>query len=503
MNNGKRKKQSPKITELVNSERSFAGAYLQKPDFVGRVFRMYGLTDDSILDGTSKAAVSSCMKLQDAGIPCDPITVMSDSGLEADTIQKLIDDCPTAAHAEYHIGIIRKAYKSRLMARYTSEFQDVDAAYQKVCELLPVVSDAGFTVRSWGEMVEAELPAQRFFLGNMFACGQVQTIFGLGGIGKSRIATNIARNNVLGIPFLNLPTGQPLRHLFIGSENNIHRWQYDARCMSQGLNQAQRSRLAEHIHGTTLEASTDCFITLGDEAVKNRWRETIRKHRPDVLWVDPWGDVLMGDGFDRDVRETISTLRTIAGQVNPDCGIVILAHSRTGSSNIAQAVGFDASNFGKDSKALFSCSRAVINLAPYDEAEHPDLVFVNAKNNNSEKILPMIITLDPETMTYRFKDWLDSEAWRESVRNSARTSRGNAQSVKFDDNAVLGIAQTVRTVSELHDIVKGWGNTRRATDAGLDRLEREGMLKRVKAGNRNKYLIGTPDAVQTYQKNQA
>jgi hypothetical protein len=499
LNSKKQKKTAPIKTELLNSERSLVGAYIQKPEFVGRIVKANNLTPDSLLDGTCKRGLESCMKLQDAGIPCDPITVMTDSGLNAETIQKLIDDCPTAAHAEYHIGIIRKAYKKRLMARLMSDLQDVDAAYQKVSELLPTVSNSGFTVRSWGEMVEAELPPQKFFLGNLFACGQVQTVFGLGGIGKSRIATNIARNNVLGLPFLNLPTGQPLRHLFVGSENNIHRWQSDTRAMSQGLNQAQRAQLAEHIHGTTLEAPSDCFITLGDDAVKNRWRETIRKHRPDVLWVDPWGDVLMGDGFDRDVRETISTLRTIAGQVNPDCGIAMLAHSRTGASNIAQAVGFDASNFGKDSKALFSCSRAVINLAPYDEAEHPDLVFVNAKNNNAEKIAPMIITLDPVTMTYGFKDWLDSEAWRESVRNSARTSRGGAQSVKFDDNAVLGIAQTVRTVSELHETIKGWGVTKRATDAGIDRLEREGQLKRVKAGTRNKFLIGTPDAVQTYQ----
>jgi hypothetical protein len=128
---------------------------------------------------------------------------------------------------------------------------------------------------------------------------------------------------------------------------------------------------------------------------------------------------------------------------------------------------------------------------------------VNAKNNNAEKIAPMIITLDPETMTYGFKDWLDPEAWRESVRNSARTSRAGAQSVKFDDNAVLGIAQTVRTVSELHETIKGWGVTKRATDAGIDRLEREGQLKRVKAGTRNKFLIGTPDAVQTFQSKQS
>ena len=357
----------------------------------------------------------------------------------------------------------------------------------------------GFTVRSWDEIVEMELTPKRMIYGRLLACGQLQTIFGQGGLGKSRLATNLARNQVLGLPFLGVETiGEPLRHLFVGSENDAHRWQVDARCMSKGLRTADLGKLGEHIRMTTLEAAEDSFINLGDERNVAKWRETLRGWPCDVLWVDPWGDVIEGDGFDRDVRSTLATLRKLAREVNPDAGVVVLAHARTGASNIAQAGGFDAANFGKDSKALFSCSRAVVNVAPFDASETPDLCWIPAKCNDGKRPEALRIRLDPDTLTYHAVEPLDVEGWQRSVKEFAKTT-WQKTSVKFDADAVLTALDSPVTRTELQNLVQGLGVTNREARAGIDGLLRTGRLVEKKGCSRNSKMVGTPESFQTLQ----
>lgn len=223
------------------------------------------------------------------------------------------------------------------------------------------------------------------------------------------------------------------------------------------------------------------------------WRATLAQFSPDVLWVDPWGDVLEGDGFDRDVRSTLATLRKLAGAANPDCGTVVLAHARTGAMNVAQAVGFEAANFGKDSKALFSCARAVVNIAPFDGGEMPDIVWAPAKNNNGLRPKPLRIRLDPLTLTYSLVEPLDVEAWLEDVKAAAKLSKRRVTS-KFDDAAVLELAAKPRSKTELHAAVRDMCVTERDARAGLDRLLNSGQLVEHKAGNRNAKLVGTPES---------
>ncbi|MEI6165682.1 MAG: AAA family ATPase [bacterium] len=362
----------------------------------------------------------------------------------------------------------------------------------------------GFTVRTWGEVLDVVVPPKKYILGDLFACGQVQVLFGQGGLGKSRLALNIARNQVLGIPFLGMTTGEgPMRHLFVGSENDIHRWKIDTACMTRGLTAEQRGQLADNIHMTTLEGEGDSFISLGDRENINKWRETLAHSKPDVLWVDPWGDVLTGDGFDPDVRATNAILRKLAGEVNPKCGIVVLAHARTGASNIAQATGFDAANFGKDSKALFSVCRSVVNLAPCDQSQTPDIVWAPAKHNNGVKLEPLRIRLDPDTMTYSAVGPLDVEAWQAEVKAHQKGGKVNKATVEFNTDAVLELAKTVRSLAELEGEIKKMGVSRRDGVAGIDGLIRTGSLQKIPAGTRNKQMIGTPLAIQNYQNYQA
>ena len=124
-----------------------------------------------------------------------------------------------------------------------------------------------YSMRGWGELAGLELrPPERVWGG--FTLDQVGAIIGQGGLGKSRVGLNIARNQVLRLNFAGLPTGlRPLKHSVIGSENSIHRLQCDIRHMNLGLTAEQVVLLNDHIRLATLEGPDDTYISLANPAV--------------------------------------------------------------------------------------------------------------------------------------------------------------------------------------------------------------------------------------------
>ena len=113
----------------------------------------------------------------------------------------------------------------------------------------------------------------------------------------------------------------------------------------KGLSAEEMGLLDAHIFLATLEAVDDPYVTIGDPQNVERWRVTIEERRPDVLWVDPWGDVQAGDAnAETDARYTISELTKILGAVNPNSAVTVLAHARTGVKNIIEAIGYDGAS---------------------------------------------------------------------------------------------------------------------------------------------------------------
>ena len=356
-----------------------------------------------------------------------------------------------------------------------------------------------YSTRSWGELIRMTLPALVNVWG-WFMLGTLAVIFGQGGLGKSRVALNIARNQVLGLPFAGLPThSEPLKHLFMGSENSIHRLQHDARKMSRGLATEQIAVLDSHIRMATLEGPEDSYISLASPVNIERWRMTLEEYRPDVLWVDPWGDVLDGEAnSDEDVRATLSTLRRLLRRVNANALTVILAHSRTGAVNILQAVGYDAANFGKNSKALYSSARCVWNMAPGDESEAPPLVMAHAKTNDSRMEKPFAIRLDPETMTYEREDGFDLEAWQADLSAHARGKRGPKKGPAMtEEQAVEALGDKVGTSAEIIQILRGKGATRDDAKDLVARLVVDGKWEQWRAPVKNAATyVGPPDVLK-------
>ena len=356
-----------------------------------------------------------------------------------------------------------------------------------------------YTTRSWAEVSQIELDPPVIVWGG-FAMGVAGAIFGQGGLGKSRMALNIVRNQVLGLPFAGMQTASgPLRHLMMGSENSIHRLHSDTKRMNTGLTPGQIELLGAHVQLATLENPDDASITLADSDNLDRWRKTLEGWRPDVLWVDPWGDVLVGEAnSDEDTRATIGILRRMLHKVNPEAGLVILAHARTGIRNIAQAFGYDAANFGKGSKALYNSARCVWNLAPGGESDSPPIVCVHAKSNDYPMQKPFALRLDPNTMLYTPVAGFDLEAWQADVgqRASGRSAVKRLAHLT-EDAAFAALGDAVGTKHDVAEILKKAGTTRDEAKNHIHKLLESGRWTEWRAPKKNApTYIGPPAAIE-------
>ena len=356
-----------------------------------------------------------------------------------------------------------------------------------------------YSTRTWAELVGMELTPLRPVWGGI-VLGGLGVIFGQGGLGKSRVALNLVRNQVLGLPFAGLPTGpDPLRHLMMGSENSIHRLQNDARSMSAGLDAERIARLDAHIRMATLERPEDSFISVATPENVCKWQATLEAYPPDVLWADPWGDLLDGEAnSDEDARRTLAALRRLLRRVNPGAAIVILAHSRTGAANIRQAIGYDAANFGKGSKALYSVARCVWNLAPGDETENPPIVAVHAKSNDAPRERPRAFRLDAETMLYSLDPEFDFEAWGKEVGQRAQGKTTSRKGHRLsDEDAVAALGDTTQTATQVRILLMDKGATRDEANDLVKRLVDAAVWMEWRSPGKNPPVwVGPPSAIK-------
>lgn len=303
-----------------------------------------------------------------------------------------------------------------------------------------------YTTRGAWELACMDLPpCEQVWNGITLAPLRIYGIAGAPAIGKSRLVTSLAIHQVLGFPFLGLPTLQrPLRWLLVGTENDVRRQNFElCRFLFRrsprelaGIGEDERRRLA-HANGFTdddlarlddnfrpftLEAADDADISLADERNRERLVATLKNERPDVIVVDPWGDFIAGEELnDADVRETIRLLRLCETQAHVNAPCIIVCHARIGAQEEAKAAGMDAGNFMKNSKALYSITRTFYNIRRASFDEHPPLEIICSKCNDGLKLPPVAGVLNPETMSYELLEDFDHEAWQTELELYART----------------------------------------------------------------------------------
>lgn len=303
-----------------------------------------------------------------------------------------------------------------------------------------------FTVLSATELLAKEIPPKTNILGEgIITLGQLTTLIGQGGTGKSRVAMQIALSQVLGWTFAGFATHpEPLRHLLIGTENSIYRQQSDLRKMTAGLDKDQKRQLGEHLFFHVVDQIDDAFINIGSDDIRAKWLLTLEHFKPDCIYIDPFGEVNVGDiNKDADVRHTLRELTKLCRRHNHDTAIIIVHHGRTGRQNIAQAVGWDKGNFALGSKALYSGARSQINIAPADPEDSSRIVVSCGKSNDAKPFDPVGLKLDEDSMLYAVDGSFDLNNWRDDVEG-----KQSGQSASIKD-----IVEAVRAENKTHNAI--------------------------------------------------
>ena len=353
-------------------------------------------------------------------------------------------------------------------------------------------------------------PPEEIWGGLRLAPGQLMEVIGGSGLGKSRMMLNLAVNQVLGRDFAGLPTcKRPLKWLFYGNENGFYRFRNDLRQMLKFCSSEQRERLRGHIFLPTMARPKDVYVSFADEENRVKLKTTIRYRDADVVVLDPWGAVIDGDELDDgDVRKTIFEIMDIlAANVEKPTAGIILNHSRNDAKELADAAGFSAANYGKNSKAIFSVMRNVWNLRPAHIAESiTKIELIHAKCSDFQPYPPRAVDFDPRTFTYDVDPAFDHVAWQYELERAkfkgsslTPTQQGDALKQRYESMRQK-IKEYVTSKghlfkSELEDWMRAQGLSKNVSQSIYSSMIASGELAKTTENITSKVIVGIPSEI--------
>ena len=350
-------------------------------------------------------------------------------------------------------------------------------------------------------------PPEEIWGGLRLAPGQLMEVIGGSGLGKSRMMLNLAVHQVLGLPFAGLPTCQrPLNWLFYGNENGYYRYRSDLRQMLKFCTSDQLARLRGHIFLPTMERPQDAHVSFTDEQNRIKLKTTIRYRNADVVVLDPWGAVIDGDELDDgDVRKTIFEITDVlAANIDKPTAGIILNHSRNGVKELADADGFGAANYGKNSKAIFTVMRNVWNLRPaHFNTPTTKIELIHAKSSDFAAYEPRAVDFDPNTFSYRLDPTFDHEMWQYELERAKRTGTSMTPAQRTDafkkqgDEMRRKILEYVISKghvyrSELEEWMYAQGMAKNKALTAYSSLVQSGELAKITVRGTSKVIVGTP-----------
>lgn len=332
-------KPRPKTIDLIDSERTFAGSLLQVPERVVKIARDYGLTAASFTDDDSRRVFSSVMRIVDAGTPCEPLAVKADTGLDVSVIQKLIEDCPTAAHAEYHAqqivyGQERRTATATLLAvcnkigREPGTDGGVGLRMYLERSIAPLLKPKdGNTIQAvnasaWlSEADEQERPVMQ----GVFDAGDRVAIVGQSKARKSFYALQMAVNIATGTPFLGVPTTKQ-RVILLNGEIKAGAYKKRLRRMISTLG----------VDSTTLDGLV--ILNTSEDTEPPSFDKVLllaKKHGAQVVLIDP-AYLFLGDENEQTAaKETIMLMKQFAAE---GLTLVMVFHAAKGRAGDKQVI---------------------------------------------------------------------------------------------------------------------------------------------------------------------
>ncbi len=259
-------------------------------------------------------------------------------------------------------------------------------------------------------------PDDIFMADGLLAAKQGLAFLGPGGVGKSRLGTQVAICTILGQPFLGLPvTCAKKRWLIIQAENSNRRLQYDLQKHRTAYTNSEWTQINEHLTFHTLEHELDDRLRLGDSNNAKSLAKLIRQHKPDIVVLDPLGSFGRNLNSDEGMLGTLQDATRLCRIENPETSIIVVHHTLTGREGFKKAVGHDRASYGRGSKALHAWARGQINIAPGDPEDTRKLMIACGKNSNGREFDPFGAILNTDTMLYEIDPAFNIGIWKQQM----------------------------------------------------------------------------------------
>lgn len=356
------------------------------------------------------------------------------------------------------------------------------------------VTPSPFTIWSPRNFFDYKADESSMLLGDGFIeKGEWTSLVGAGGLGKSRLVLWFCICQITGRDWCGLNTrSAPQKCLLLSPENSLRRWKTDLQKMYLAIDEHQRDLVDNHLRALALTPDDDANIDLWDMEAYARLEATLKQEDPGIIIFDPFADMMEGDeNSAQDVGKTLKFLRKLHRESAPRAAVIIVHHARTGKANVAQAGNrYEAGNFARGSKALFSKVRCELQLAPGNKTESGQLVLACGKSNNTESFKTRGIIFNPDDFSYTLDHNFDEQAWRDDV-----DGKRSGKSVSITDvvSAVRELVEnSPNSIAMTGDIVKQVSNVTAASERTIKTRLKEalGMGYLQFGGQRGAYKIG-------------
>jgi len=371
-------KSTPKVRppDAESCERSLIGAVLSAPERVMPIVSKRGLEVDHFTDAEARQVWGAITRLSEAGNPIDAITVASESGLSALTLQVMIDS-GIPAHCEYYADAIR-ARALKLAAIGAINSADGIGAIRLACESitagLPSDAGGGGAVLSLADLaapVQDPDNENAVLAGGYLRKGNGLMLVSLSGQGKSSLTIQAALQFARGKPAFGLVPARKLKIAIVQSEDDPEEVAFFRDQIIGGICEA------EHASKDELETAA-ATVLLPDATGKageafTSWLDGFLRGHADVdlVVINP---LLAFAGCD--IANPAQVGNFLRVQLDPvikgRCAVMIAHHTaKPGNARDRGAnwgLGGFSQYFGSGGHEITNWARAILNLVPCENA---------------------------------------------------------------------------------------------------------------------------------------